>query len=232
MHNPYDVSLLTDTDADHRARKPPSLGGDDFAYAYGSPIIAPAAGVIDLADDDNGGSGGRMVGVRHAGGVRSEQLHASVLRYPVGTEVAEGQTIAWSGASAYGSDWGTDGAHIHAHFTVDGVRVGWLNYLASIGTSSSTAGTSSSPVTTTTTTEQEDEGHIVWNFMGGAGDIGGVWIVGPKGRYHLNQQEFDLLLRLRALRVTVDGKLVEPAGGVSMNAREMDIAAAALSHVC
>jgi murein DD-endopeptidase MepM/ murein hydrolase activator NlpD len=140
MRNPYDPALITDDDAAHRARTPPSAGGDDFAYGYGSPILSPGPGVVDLVDHDNGGSGGRMVGVRHAGGVRSEQLHASRLDVHVGQEVDELEPLGLSGASAYGSDWGTDGAHIHAHFYVDGVRVGWMNYLASIDASSPVGG--------------------------------------------------------------------------------------------
>lgn len=147
MHNPYDVGLLTDTDAMHRARKPPSLGGDDFAYPAGSPILSPAAGFVDLVDNDPSGSGGRMVGVNHGAGVRSEQLHASWITVRVGDQVAEGGRLGRSGASAYGSETGTDGAHIHGHFTVNGTRVGWLNYLALVGAGSAPAGDPGHPFT-------------------------------------------------------------------------------------
>lgn len=140
MHNPYDSGIITDDDAAHRRRRPPSLGGDDYAYGPGSPIIAPADGVIDLVDSDPGGSGGRMVGVRHAGGVRSEQLHASRILAKYGTAVEEGQTIALSGGSAYGKEHGV-GYHIHAHFVVNGVRWGWENYLASVGAGTAGGGT-------------------------------------------------------------------------------------------
>jgi hypothetical protein len=142
MFQPYDVRLLTDTDADHRARKPPSLGGDDFAYGLGSPIISPGPGVVDLVDRDPGGSGGRMVGVRHTGGVRSEQLHASTIGVDVGQVVAQGAILGRSGGSAYGLDHGV-GYHIHGHFTVNGVRRGWINYLASVG--ATTAGSDPRP---------------------------------------------------------------------------------------
>jgi murein DD-endopeptidase MepM/ murein hydrolase activator NlpD len=132
MFQPYDRSLITDTHEDHIARTPPSLGGDDFAYGPGSPVIAPADGVVDLVDDDMGGSGGRMVGVNHGAGVRSEQLHLSRIIVTKGQTVREGQTIGYSGGSAYGQEHGV-GYHIHCHFVVNGVRLGWLNYLALIG---------------------------------------------------------------------------------------------------
>lgn len=131
MHNPYDVGIITDDDAEHRARTPPSLGGDDFAYAKGSPIISPAAGSVNLVDDDTGGSGGRMIGVDHGDGVVSQQLHASRILVAFDERVDEGQTIGLSGGSAFGSESGV-GAHIHAHFVVDGVRHGWVNFLAAI----------------------------------------------------------------------------------------------------
>jgi murein DD-endopeptidase MepM/ murein hydrolase activator NlpD len=132
MHNPYDLVLITDDDAAHRSRIPPSLGGDDFAYGSGSPIIAPADGIIDLADDGPGGSGGRMIGVNHGDGIHSEQLHASRLLLGIGAEVDEGDTIALSGGSAFGDEHGV-GFHIHAHFVVNGTRHGWVNFLASQG---------------------------------------------------------------------------------------------------
>jgi Peptidase family M23 len=141
MHNPYDVALVTDDDAAHRSRIPPSLGGDDFASAFGSPIIAPGAGVVDLADDSTTGSGGRMVGVNHGDGIRSEQLHASRLLVVEGDKVEEGQTIALSGGSAHGSEHGV-GPQIHAHFVVDGTRHGWLNFLATVGAPASDDGPS------------------------------------------------------------------------------------------
>lgn len=144
MFNPYDRRLLTDTDADHRARTPPSLGGDDFAYGLGSAVISPGPGVVDLVDRDPGGSGGRMVGVRHANGVRSEQLHLSAFRVEVGDQVDQGERLGDSGGSAYGQEHGV-GYHIHCHFVVNGVRWGWLNFLASLG--AGTAGWESSLIT-------------------------------------------------------------------------------------
>ena len=101
------------------------------AVRAGSPVISPAAGTVNLVDDGPGGSGGRIVGVDHGGGVVSQQLHLSRILVSPDREVEEGQTIGLSGGSANGSESGV-GKHIHAHFVVNGVRHGWVNFLASV----------------------------------------------------------------------------------------------------
>lgn len=133
MQNPYDVALRTDTHEDHLARNydpyPPSLGGDDFAYPRGTVMRSPGPGIVDLVDEDPRGSGGRMVGVNHGGGLRSEQLHASRIDVSVGQRVDTLGALGLSGGSANGSEYGV-GDHIHAHFVLNGTRLGWVNYLA------------------------------------------------------------------------------------------------------
>jgi hypothetical protein len=157
----------------------------------------------------------------------------------VGEFIAKGTAFAAVAGTGDrpGSLW--SGPHIHttdsaaaAQAAALGIRP--LNDPAPIiarAIGATTAGGPVTPITIPSIIDTSEEDFIMWNFVGGGGDIGGVWIVGPRGRYHCNGQEFDLLKRLRALRVTVDGKLVEPPGGVQMNSTEMDICSAALAHV-
>jgi hypothetical protein len=99
--------------ADHRNRNPPSSEpGTDYACAYGTPILAAASGVVaDLSRSTNGGTG-RYVAIDLDDGRRTRDLHLSEVWVDVGTRVARGQSIAASGASGFGSNWGY-GAHVH-----------------------------------------------------------------------------------------------------------------------
>jgi murein DD-endopeptidase MepM/ murein hydrolase activator NlpD len=153
VRNPYDNRLRTDTHEDHLARNydpyPPSLGGDDFAYPRLSAVRSPGAGFVDLVDNDTRGTGGRMVGVNHGGGLRSEQLHLARIDARVGDQVAELGHLGLSGSSANGSEYGV-GAHIHAHFILNGTRLGWVNYLAAVAPA----------ITPSTTTRKDDDMRI------------------------------------------------------------------------
>lgn len=98
---------------DHKNRNPPSSEpGTDYACAYGTPILAAEAGLISDAKTTNGAATGRYVTISLDSGSTVRYLHLSSLIVSRGQRVSRGQQIAWSGASANGSDWGV-GAHVH-----------------------------------------------------------------------------------------------------------------------
>jgi len=97
----------------HRNRNPPSSEpGTDYACAYGTPIRAAGTGtVVDRTTSTAGGTG-RFITLDMDDGRRVRYLHLSQLFRSVGDRVGEGDHIAASGASGFGSDWGY-GAHVH-----------------------------------------------------------------------------------------------------------------------
>lgn len=102
--------IVTDDYADHVARGSVNPG-TDYAVAVGTPVYAIAAGTIAFADSSTSGSGGRMMGVNHAGGYQSQYLHLSRLVRTGGT-VAQGELIAYSGGSGYNQER-YYGPHLH-----------------------------------------------------------------------------------------------------------------------
>jgi len=82
--------------------------GVDYAAPTGTPVIAPAAGIITLVHDDMFYSGGTLI-LDHGHGLSSTFLHLSELLVKQGQRVKPGQVIAKIGASgrATGShlDW-------------------------------------------------------------------------------------------------------------------------------
>lgn len=82
--------------------------GIDIAGPEGTPIIAPAAGVVTLAHPDMFYSGGTMI-IDHGHGLSSTFLHMSKIDVKVGQTVKQGERIGDMGASgrATGShlDW-------------------------------------------------------------------------------------------------------------------------------
>lgn len=122
---PCDTHNISDHWAEHRARG--SAGGTDFTAAYGSSLYAMADGVVTIADASPSGSGGRYIQISHGAmgpcaSVKTESLHLSALFVSPGQSVSRGQVIGRTGASAYGSDYGTGGPHVHVHGIFDGVR--------------------------------------------------------------------------------------------------------------
>ena len=114
---PVATRSVSDNFDAHRNRTPPSVNpGTDFTTSIGSPVTAPADGVVADIDSDNGGSGGRMLGFDCDNGYGFDFLHLSD-NFPVatGTHVAQGTVIAYTGASAYGSD---SGVASHCHVAV------------------------------------------------------------------------------------------------------------------
>lgn len=72
--------------------------GYDIAAPEGSPIRAPAAGVVTLAQPDMHFEGG-LVFIDHGQGLITMYLHMSRLDVAVGDQVAQGQVIGAVGAS-------------------------------------------------------------------------------------------------------------------------------------
>lgn len=110
---PTNTTNVSDSFQDHVNRGSVNPG-TDYTAAYGSPVWAVAAGVIQVADSSNNGSGGRTMNIAHDDGTGSDYLHLSSIVVG-GGRVAQGQLIAYSGASGNGSDW-YYGAHLHISF--------------------------------------------------------------------------------------------------------------------
>jgi murein DD-endopeptidase MepM/ murein hydrolase activator NlpD len=91
--------------------------GMDIAAARGTPVHAPAAGVISFADSDLYLTGGTVV-LDHGHGVSSNFLHLSRIDVRVGERVAQGQVIGAVGATGRAT-----GPHLHWGMNWFDVRV-------------------------------------------------------------------------------------------------------------
>ncbi|MGA4731217.1 M23 family metallopeptidase [Micromonospora taraxaci] len=104
---------------DHRNRTPPSgEPGTDYAVGTGTPVQAAANGTVRYVKTDTSTATGRVVGMAHDDGNYTRHLHLSSITVSTGQRVSRGQTIAYSGASANGSNSGV-GPHVHTSL--------WLN---------------------------------------------------------------------------------------------------------
>jgi murein DD-endopeptidase MepM/ murein hydrolase activator NlpD len=72
--------------------------GVDVAVPTGTPVKAPAGGVVRLAEPDLYYTGGTLI-IDHGHGLASAFLHLSKLRAKVGDVVEQGQVVASSGAT-------------------------------------------------------------------------------------------------------------------------------------
>lgn len=72
--------------------------GIDIAAPNGTPVVAPAAGVVTLAHDDMYFSGGTLI-IDHGMGLSSAFLHLSELLVDVGDDVERGAVVAKVGAT-------------------------------------------------------------------------------------------------------------------------------------
>jgi murein DD-endopeptidase MepM/ murein hydrolase activator NlpD len=85
----------------------PSHSGMDIAAAQGTPVLAPAAGIITFANPDLYLTGGTVL-LDHGHGVSSNFLHLSRIDVKVGDRVAQGQVIGAVGATGRAT-----GPHLH-----------------------------------------------------------------------------------------------------------------------
>ena len=81
--------------------------GMDIAAPTGTPVKAPAAGVVTFADPDLYLTGGTIL-LDHGFGISSNFLHLSRIDVKVGDRIEQGQTIG-----AVGSTGRSTGPHLH-----------------------------------------------------------------------------------------------------------------------
>jgi len=72
--------------------------GLDIAAPTGSPVVAPAGGVVTLVHDDMFYSGGTLI-IDHGMGISSTFIHLSAIHVKPGEQVQQGQRVAEIGAS-------------------------------------------------------------------------------------------------------------------------------------
>lgn len=94
--------------------------GVDYAGGYGSPVVAPAAGVVKLVGRESEGFRihGNTVGIDHGQGVVSIFLHLNGIDVREGDYVQAGQKIG-----TIGSTGASTGPHLHWGLYVHGVSV-------------------------------------------------------------------------------------------------------------
>jgi murein DD-endopeptidase MepM/ murein hydrolase activator NlpD len=99
--------------------------GVDMRGASGTPVKAPAAGVVRLARmmQMQGGT----VGIDHGQGVLTSYYHLSRLAVREGQKVRRGQVVAYVGATGFAT-----GPHLHWNFLVNGAPVNALQWAPSI----------------------------------------------------------------------------------------------------
>lgn len=81
--------------------------GMDIAAAKGTPVKAPAGGIVSFANEDLYLTGGTLV-IDHGHGISSNFLHLSRIDVAVGDRVEKGQVIAAVGATGRAT-----GPHLH-----------------------------------------------------------------------------------------------------------------------
>lgn len=86
--------------------------GTDFAVRVGTPVIAPAHGVVDKATYSR--SAGYYIVIRHAGGYSTVYMHLSKLGVKAGQRVKQGQVIARSGNTGIST-----GPHLHYELRIN-----------------------------------------------------------------------------------------------------------------
>jgi murein DD-endopeptidase MepM/ murein hydrolase activator NlpD len=94
--------------------------GVDYAGAYGSPVVAPAAGRVSLVGRESQGFiiHGNVVGIDHGQGVASILMHLSRIDVKEGDFVRAGQVIG-----ALGSTGAATGPHLHWGLYVNGQSI-------------------------------------------------------------------------------------------------------------
>jgi murein DD-endopeptidase MepM/ murein hydrolase activator NlpD len=122
------VSSLKQSDdfKDHIKRKSVNPGSD-FPVAYGSAVKAAHDGKVTIADNDNGGAGGRMIEIT-SGKLKTQYLHLSKMTVKNGQKVKAGQVIGLVGGSGFGKDrhYGT---HLHFAVKLDGKNLDPMKHL-------------------------------------------------------------------------------------------------------
>lgn len=90
--------------------------GLDFAVASGTPVKAPADGVVTIVDDFF--FNGKTIFIDHGQGLITMYCHLSVIDVPLGQTIKRGQVIGQVGATGR-----VTGAHLHWNVSLNGQRV-------------------------------------------------------------------------------------------------------------
>jgi len=96
--------------------------GIDVAAAYGTPVVAPADGVVTFAGVKGGY--GNLVVIDHGFGVVTKFGHTSQLLVKEGDKIKRGMKIALVGNTGHST-----GPHLHYEVHADGVPVDPMKYL-------------------------------------------------------------------------------------------------------
>ena len=96
--------------------------GVDISSSYGHAIVAPADGIVEYADLQNGY--GRLVQIRHANGVSTRYGHLSGFAVTAGQRVQRGDVIGYVGLSGRST-----GPHLHYEVRIYNTPVNPYKYL-------------------------------------------------------------------------------------------------------
>lgn len=104
------------------SNRPEMHAGLDMAAPSGTPVYAPADGVVSFAGYDSGY--GKLVSIDHGYGVITRYGHNSRIFVEQGQKVRR-----WDVISAVGSTGRSTGAHLHYEVRIHGIAVDPMNYI-------------------------------------------------------------------------------------------------------
>lgn len=96
--------------------------GQDFAGAYGMPILATADGTVIHAGWANGY--GRLIKIQHAYGIETRYGHLAQIRVEVGQKVSRGDLIGDMGNSGRST-----GTHLHYEIRIGGSAINPMTFI-------------------------------------------------------------------------------------------------------
>lgn len=110
---PTHSSFISSSYEDHQRRNPPSTEpAVDYGVAYGTSVYAVEDGIVTLVKHTTDGAGGRRLSIALNDGQMASSIHLSKILVNSGQRVKRGDLVAYTGASAWGKEWGV-GAHVH-----------------------------------------------------------------------------------------------------------------------
>ncbi|MCP4230101.1 MAG: peptidoglycan DD-metalloendopeptidase family protein [bacterium] len=96
--------------------------GLDIANEIGTPLVAPADGVVTFAGTRS--TYGKVIYLDHGHGFTSRYGHLSGFNISVGDRVIRGEVIGYMGRTGYAT-----GSHVHWEVRLNGIPVDPINYL-------------------------------------------------------------------------------------------------------
>jgi murein DD-endopeptidase MepM/ murein hydrolase activator NlpD len=100
--------------------------GLDIGAPEGAPILAAAAGVVEVASMDTQHGYGNFVLIRHSPHYETAYAHMLYIQAKVGETVKQGQVIGYVGATGF-----VTGPHLHFEVRRDGVKINPAPFLPS-----------------------------------------------------------------------------------------------------